>query len=34
MEDDYDSLFNLKESMEEYSEKNKNDNFRNEEPKM
>ena len=33
MEDDYDSLFNLKESMEEYSEKNKNDNFRNEEPK-
>ena len=33
MEDNYDSSFNLRESMEEYSEKNENENFRNEEPK-
>ena len=33
MEDNYDSSFSLRESMEEYSEKNINENFRNEEPK-
>ena len=33
MEDNYDSSFNLRISMEEYSEKNENENFRNEEPK-
>jgi len=33
MEDNYDSSFDLRESMEEYSEKNENENFRNEEPK-
>jgi hypothetical protein len=33
MEDNYDSSFNLRESMEEYTEKNENENFRNDEPK-
>lgn len=34
MEDNYDSSFNLRESMEEYSDKTENENFRNEEPKI
>jgi hypothetical protein len=33
MEDNYDSSFSLRVSMEEYSEKNENENFRNDEPK-
>ena len=34
MEDNYDSSSNLRLSMEEYSEKNENENFRNDEPKI
>ena len=33
MEDNYESSFGLRESIEEYSEKNENENYRNDEPK-